>query len=80
MKDTITLYNIYKDYLVTTVKLIELLEKHTQKASKNNARALTGKYQEFADHAHNLIVCFNEDLHKLLRINQELKELINGKH
>ena len=80
MKDNIRLYNIYSEYLKTTVKLINLLEKYAEKQLASNVSPDTHiKYDEFSNHAHTLIESFNEDLHKLLRINQELKELSDGK-
>jgi len=78
MKDTITLYNIYRQYLLTTADLIELLEKHVEKGQTVVSPELKTKHKEFSLHAHNLIIAFNEDLHTLLRVNQELKGLENG--
>lgn len=78
MKATILLYNIYTEYLKTTVKLVELLEQYAEKEITDVNPDAKKKYTEFANHAHELILTFNEDLHKLLRINQELKELLYG--
>ena len=71
MQNTLILYNIYKEYLKTTVRLIEFLECFTNEKTLKTKK----KRKEFLLHALNLIIDFNRDLHKLLYINQELKNL-----
>jgi hypothetical protein len=75
MKDSLMLMNIYRHYLSITSKLIEILERNMKKSSGNVSPELKCKYKEFQKHAHILIESFNDDLHKLTRLDYELKEL-----
>jgi len=76
MKDSIRLMQIYRNYLETTGELVELLESHCQTASGNNiSDASKNKYKEFRRHGQNLIQTLNNDLHTLLRLDNELKEI-----
>ena len=76
MKDSILLMDIYKRYLETTADLITILQRNYEKAEKNgHNEELKKKYQEFQQHAQKLIEKFNTDLHILLRIDWELKDL-----
>jgi hypothetical protein len=75
MKDSLMLMCIHRHMLSITAKLIEVLEHHTQKADGDISPKLKNKYKEFRNHANNLIEGFNDDLHKLIRLDYELKEL-----
>ena len=75
MKDSLLLYGIYKRYLNVTSDLITILERHYQSQSKSPA--IKKKHEEFRGHTHNLIENLNTDLHTILKIDTELKELEN---
>jgi hypothetical protein len=76
MKDSIALMQIYRNYLEITGDLVSLLERHCEKVQNNNlSDTMKNKYMEFRNHAHNLIENINDDLHKLIRIDSELKEI-----
>ena len=76
MKDSIRLMQIYRSYLETTGELVELLESHCQTVSDNNiSEELKNKYKEFRNHGQKLIQTLNNDLHTLLRLDNELKEI-----
>ena len=78
MRDSIALMAIYRKYLEISGNLIEILERHYAKADKNNiSDTLKNKYAEFSKHSHNFIEQWNNDLHVLLRIDAELKEIEN---
>jgi hypothetical protein len=78
MKDSIKLMQIYRSYLETTGELVELLESHCQTVSDNNiSDNLKNKYKEFRTHAQNLTRTLDNDLHVLLRLDAELKEIEN---
>jgi len=76
MRDSLLLMDIYKRYLNVTHDLISILERNYEKEINNgDSEELKVKYKEFRQHAHRLIESLNEDLHKLLRLDWELKEL-----
>ena len=75
MRDSILLMNIYKRYLQTTSDLVSILERQYVKMDSVTDTEITEKYKEFRKHAHNIIEDLNTNLHKLLRIDWELKEL-----
>ena len=75
MKDSLLLMKIHRHLLITTAKLIEILEHQTEKTDKDISPELKMKYKEFKNHAHKLIEEFNASLHNLVRIDTELKEL-----
>lgn len=75
-KDSILLLEIYQRYLQVTSDLITILQRNYEKAEANGEnKKLADKYKEFRLHAHNTIESLNEDLHKLLKIDYELKDL-----
>ena len=76
MKDSIRIMQIYRKYLETTGELIEILEGHCNNIKANNlSDTLKNKYNEFRKHTNNLVNNLNNDLHTILRIDYELKEL-----
>lgn len=76
MKDSIRIMEIYRKYLETTGELIEILEGHCKDMQNNNiSNALKNKYKEFRKHTNKLITDLNNDLHTMLRIDYELKEI-----
>ena len=75
MKDSLLLMVIHRHLLSITAKLIEVLEHHTEKADKDISPELKNEYKRFRKQANNLIEGFNEDLHKLIKIDYSLKEL-----
>ena len=76
MKDSIRLMQIYRNYLETTGELVELLESHCQAVSDNNiSDIMKNKYKEFRTHSQNLIQTLNTDLHFLLKLDNDLKEI-----
>jgi len=75
VKDSLLLMNIYKRYLNVTHDLITILERNYEKEQNGRSGELKDKYVEFRDHAHSIIEDLNVDLHKLLRLDWELKEL-----
>lgn len=76
MKDSLKLMGIYRQYLEMTGSLIELLESHCNK-SENISDKLKEKYAEFRKHTHGFIEQWNSDLHLLLKLDNELKEIEN---
>jgi hypothetical protein len=83
MKDSILLIDIYKRYLQVTSDMMTIVERQFEKAQNGISDELREKYKEFRKHTQTTIESFNEDLHKLLKISWELKELeedenING--
>ena len=76
MKDSLVLMSIYRKNLEISECLIELLERHCQNTSDRPiSETLKNKYTEFGKHVHSFIEGWNNDLHVLLRINYELKEI-----
>jgi len=76
MKDSIALMQIYRGYLELTGDLVSLLENHLEKSKNNNlSKNLKEKYKEFRKHSYNLTERLNADLHKLIKIDYELKNL-----
>lgn len=76
MKDSIQLMQIYKGYLELTGELVALLENHLHKMEKNNlSEELKNKYKEFRKQVQKLIEYINTDLHILIKVDYELKEL-----
>lgn len=78
MKDSIQVMDIYKRYLNITADLITILERHfkdLQDADGDISEELKLKYSEFRKHAHSIIESLNVDLHSLLKIDWELKEI-----
>jgi len=76
MKYSMILMGIYRRFLNITSELIEILERHCKNMHENSfSPELKEKYSEFRKHTHNLIESFNDDLHKLIRLDYELKEL-----
>ena len=76
MKDSLLLMDIYKRYLNVTHDLISILERNCKKEQENGElEELKNKYKEFRKHAHGLIESLNIDLHCLIKIDYELKEL-----
>ena len=73
MKDSLLLYDIYKRYLNVTHDLITILERHYE--SQSTSPEIKKKHVEFRTHTHNLIKRLNEDLHTLLKIDMEVKNL-----
>jgi hypothetical protein len=67
---------IYRKYLETTGELIEVLEGHCRICEANNiSDALEKKYAEYRKHTSKLVSNLNDDLHILLRIDYELKDI-----
>jgi len=76
MKDSLLVLQIYRRYLETTGELIEILESHTKKTIENDmSKQLKEKYKEFRNHAQKLIENLNADLHILIRLDEELKNI-----
>jgi len=76
MKDSIRIMEIYRKFLETTGELVEILEKHCKNIQVNNiSDELKNKYKEYRKHTQKLISNLNDDLHILLRIDYEVKEL-----
>jgi len=76
MKDSIRVMEIYRKYLETTGELIEVLESHCKNMGQNNiSDTLKNKYKEFRKHTNKLITNLNDDLHTMLRLDYELKEI-----
>lgn len=76
MKDSIRLMEIYRKYLETTGELIEVLEGHCRICEDSNiSDVLKKKYAEYRKHTNKLITNLNDDLHTLLRIDYELKDI-----
>lgn len=76
MKDSIKLMQIYRYYLETTGKLVELLESHCINVQEETiSEELKNKYNEFRKHSQKLIENLNDDLHILFRIDKELKDI-----
>ena len=75
MKDSIRIMEIYRKYLETTGELIEVLEGHCKNNQINISETLKNKYKEYRKHTQKLIMNLNDDLHVLLRIDYEVKEL-----
>jgi len=76
MKDSIRLMEIYRKYLETTGELIEVLESHCRVCNDIKiSKTLKAKYDEYRKHTNKLISNLNDDLHTLLRIDYELKEI-----
>jgi len=76
MKDSIKIMQIYRKYLETTGELIEILEGHCKNIQNNNmSYALKNKYKEFRKHTNKLVTNLNEDLHTMLRLDYELKNI-----
>jgi hypothetical protein len=76
MKDSIKIMQIYRQYLETTGELIEILEGHCRDVQKNHmSDTLKNKYKEFRKHTNKLITDLNEDLHTMLRLDYELKDI-----
>lgn len=73
MRDSLLLYDIYKRYLNVTHDLITILERHYE--SESTSHEIKKKHEEFRNHTHKLIEGLNTDLHTLLRIDTELKNL-----
>jgi len=79
-KDVKSLIDIYKRYLAVTADLVTILERNYDKLEaetylKIDVNGLREKREEFLKHAHSTIEDFNADLHKLLRLSWELKEI-----
>ena len=67
---------IYRKYLETTGELIEVLEGHCKNIRDNHiSKELKNKYIEYRRHVQKLIENLNGDLHIMLRIDYEVKEL-----
>ena len=76
MKDSIRIMEIYRKYLEATGELIEILEGHCKDIQKNDiSDTLKNKYKEFRKHTNKLVTDLNEDLHTMLRLDYELKEI-----
>ena len=76
MKDSIKIMQIYRTYLENTGKLIEILEGHCKNVDDNLlSETLKNKYKEYRQHIQKLISNLNDDLHILLSIDYEVKEL-----
>lgn len=75
MKDSLLLMDIYKRYLQITADLITILERNWKKERNGSSDELKSKFRKFRELAHNVIESINEDLHKLLKIDWQLKEL-----
>jgi hypothetical protein len=76
MKDSLILLDIYKRYLSVTHDMIVVLERCIAKKSKvASNKILIQKYREFEEHSRNMVEDFNTDLHKLIRLDSELKRL-----
>ena len=76
MKDSIKIMQIYRKYLETTGELIEILEVHCKNIQNNNVSDnLKNKYKEFRLHTNKLITNLNDDLHTMLRLDYELKDI-----
>lgn len=76
MHYSITLMGIYRKYLAVTAELISILERRCKLYEKYQMpENLCKKCNEFTKHAHDIIETFNIDLHKLIRLDYELKDL-----
>jgi hypothetical protein len=76
MKDSLKLMNIYRQYLEMTDGLLEILERRCKTIEENNiSEKLKEKYQEYRKHVHKFTETWNDDLHMLLRLDNELKEI-----
>ena len=73
-QDVKLLIDIYKRYLNVTSDLVEILERNYDKVSLEK-NGLQAKRKEFIKHGHKVIEEFNADLHKLLRLSWELKDI-----
>lgn len=74
-KDSILLMQIYRRYLQVTADLITILERTYEKESNGVSDELKTKIREFRKHAHTTIEKFNIDLHALLKLDWELKDI-----
>ena len=74
-KDSILLMDIYRRYLQVTADLVEILERNYEAINNGGSQEEKNKREEFIKHAQGTIESFNEDLHKLLKISWELREL-----
>ena len=74
-KDTIRLMDVYKKFLEGTGGLVEVVERHYEKNAGEVSEELRKKQREFQEHSYNILEKINDDLHELLRINYELKNL-----
>lgn len=76
MRDSIKVMQIYRAYLEATGTLVELLEGHCKTVAQNSmSEKLKSKYIEFRKHTQKLITDLNDDLHTLIRLDYELKEI-----
>lgn len=73
-QDVKLLMDVYKRYLNVTSDLVVILERNYDKL-EHETDNIKEKREEFLKHAHGTIEEFNVDLHKLLRLSWELKEL-----
>lgn len=73
-KDSILLMQIYRRYLEITAELITILER-TYEKEDDVSEELKQKIKGFRKHAHSTIESLNVNLHKLLRLDWELKEI-----
>ena len=84
MRDSLAVMSLYKQYLQLTGDLINILESYMQRSNEEQSSTeLKAKYKEFTEHAHKLILWLNEDLHMLIKLDYELKEIeekLNGNH
>lgn len=76
MKDSIRLMEIYRKYLEATGDLVEVLESHCKLVEANHMSSkLKQKYADFRKHTQHLINSLNDDLHMMLKIDYELKDI-----
>ena len=73
-QDAKLLIDVYKRYLTVTADFVTILERNYEKL-ETEQNGLKIKRMEFIKHAHATIEDFNTDLHKLLRLSWELKDL-----
>jgi hypothetical protein len=72
---------IYREMLEHSAEIIELAEDHYKKVSLPNISIdRQNKYKEFMKHVQGLIKNLQDDLHILLRIDNELKILEEGEN
>lgn len=79
MKDYQKLMEIHRTILELSSDILEIVEGHYEKiALPGTSEERKEKYKELYAHANKLIEYINQDLHNLVRLDTELKELEEG--
>ena len=73
LRDSQKIIDVYRRYLEITGDLVTILERHYEKLDTDIE--LKEKRKEFVKHANKIIHIFNDDLHKLLKISFELRNI-----